>query len=194
MSEWHTALHSSSLTAIILPEGVTSIGTRAFSGCSSLTAIVLPKNLKDIGSQAFANCTELHDVYCNAEEVPSTVGDAFDGSYPEKATLHVPASALDAYKSTEPWSSFGTIAAIEGAEEEAGIITIPAKPVLISTQGGTITVSGLAAGTEVTAYSTSGTQLTTTANDGTATLNTDLTAGSIAIVKMGEHSITIAIK
>ena len=172
MSEWHTALHS-----------------------SSLTAIVLPKNLNNVGLQAFANCTELRDVYCNAEEVPSTVGDAFDGSYPEKATLHVPASALDAYKSTEPWSSFGTIAAIEGAEEEAGIITIPAKPVLISTQGGTITVSGLAAGSEVTAYSTSGTQLTTaTANDGTATLKTDLTAGSIAIVKMGEHSITIAIK
>ena len=66
---------------------------------------------------------------------------------------------------------------------------------LISTQGGTITVSGLAAGTAVAAYSTAGTLLATaTATDGTATLATSLEAGNIAIVKMGDYSIRIAIK
>ena len=132
-------------------------------------------------------------MYCYAEEVPSAENSAFEGSHPEKATLHVPANALDAYKTTAPWSSFGTIVALE--DEEDGILTIPSKPVLISTQGSTITVSGLAAGTEVTAYSTAGTQLTTaTATEGTATLATNLEAGSIAIVKIGEHSIKVAIK
>ena len=130
-------------------------------------------------------------MYCYAEKVPSTENNAFDGSYPEYATLHVPASAQDAYKTTSPWSNFGTIV----AEEEAGIITIPSKAVFISTQDGTITVSGLADGTEVTAYSTAGKQLAAaTATDGTATLATGLEAGNIAIVKMGEHSIRIAIK
>lgn len=79
--------------------------------------------------------------------------------------------------------------------EDNGILTISANPVLISTQGGVITVSGLAAGTAVTAYDTAGTQLATaTATDGTATLATNLEAGSIAIVKMGDYSIKVAIK
>ena len=83
----------------------------------------------------------------------------------------------------------------EEHEENNGILTIPSKPVLISTQGGTITVSGLAAGTAVAAYSTAGTQLATaTATDGTATLATNLEAGNIAIIKMGDYSIRIAIK
>ena len=56
-------------------------------------------------------------------------------------------------------------------------------------------MSGLADGTEVTVYSTAGAQLATAESaDGTATLNTDLTAGNIAVVKIGEHSIKVAIK
>ena len=83
----------------------------------------------------------------------------------------------------------------EEHKENNGVLNIPAKPVLISTQGGTITVSGLAAGTAVAAYSTAGTELATaTATDGTATLATNLTAGSIAIVKIGNYSIKVAIK
>ena len=83
----------------------------------------------------------------------------------------------------------------EEGEEEDNSITIPAKPVLISTQGGTITVSGVAAGTAVAAYSTASTELATaTATNGTATLTTNLTAGSIAIVKIGKYSIKVAIK
>ena len=106
---------SSSIKEIVLSEGVTSIGSYAFRNCSSLTAIVLPKSLESIGSQAFANCSELLDVYCYAEEVPSAEADAFDGSYPEYATLHVPASALETYKTTSPWSSFGTIVELGAA-------------------------------------------------------------------------------
>ena len=278
-SIWSYAFQNcSSLTSINIPESVTSIEYRTFYGCSNLSEIVLPKSLKYIRSEVFANCTELLDVYCHAEKVPSTLTDAFIGSYPEYVALHVPANALNAYKSTAPWSSFGTIVAIEDAEpmkkcappiisyvdgevvfacetegaiiksevnenaagkfegtripltptytisayatkenyedsdiatatlcwiacnEEAeepgeGIINIPSKAVLISTQGGTITVSGLTAGTEVAVYSTAGAQLATaTATDDTATLSTDLTTGDIAIVKIGKHSIKVAIK
>ena len=97
----------SSLTSITLPEGVTSIGDRAFRDCSSLITITLPKSVDYIGDNAFANCPELTDVYCYAESVPNTDADAFDGSYPEYATLHVPAGAINSYKATAPWSSFG---------------------------------------------------------------------------------------
>ena len=40
--------------------------------------------------------------------MPETVTNAFDDSYPENATLHVPDESLDAYKNTDPWSRFGT--------------------------------------------------------------------------------------
>ena len=36
----------------------------------------------------------------------------------KSATLYVPASAIDAYKTTEPWSKFGTIQTLEGTEVE----------------------------------------------------------------------------
>ena len=43
-------------------------------------------------------------------------------SYVEKATLHVPASALEAYKTTMPWSMFGTFVSFE--DEAVDISTI----------------------------------------------------------------------
>ena len=265
-----------SLTNITIPEGVTSIDSETFYGCTSLTTIVLPKSVKYVFSKAFANCSELTDVYCYAESVPSTKADAFDGSYPEYATLYVPTSALNDYKSSAPWSSFGTIKTIENVTlekcatptisyvdgkvvfvcdtegatvksnikeniagdyndmevafiptytitayatkaqyensdevtltlcwvpckenhgDDNGILTIPSHPVLISTQGGTITLSGLAEGTEIAVYTTAGTEVATaTATNGTATLTTGLEAGSIAIVKIGNYSIKVAIK
>ena len=66
---------------------------------------------------------------------------------------------------------------------------------LISARDGVLTLSGLAEGTEVAVVTTGGTTVATaTATNGTATLATNLEAGSIAIVKMGDYSIRIAIK
>ena len=57
------------------------------------------------------------DVYCLAENVPSTYSDAFSESYQESISLHVPAKSINAYKATEPWSKFYEIVAIEGIVE-----------------------------------------------------------------------------
>ena len=127
----------SSLTAINIPEGVTSIGYGAFGFCSSLTTIVLPKSIKDIYGEAFANCAELYDVYCYAEMVPSTEANAFNGSYIDYATLHVPASALNDYKTTAPWSSFGAIVSL--TEEKVTSITLSHTEATL-TEGQTLTL------------------------------------------------------
>ena len=106
----------SSLTSITIPNSVTSIGYQVFLGCTSLTSITIPKSVTKIRSQAFAKCSKLEEVYCLAEKVPSTETDAFQDSYPNYATLYVPASAINDYKTTAPWSEFGTIKTIEGGE------------------------------------------------------------------------------
>ncbi len=58
-----------SLTSITIPESVTSIGEWAFSGCSSLTSITIPASVTSIGSEAFYGCSSL-TIYCEAASQP----------------------------------------------------------------------------------------------------------------------------
>ena len=56
------AFWDSYLTAITLPDGLESIGDKAFYSCSSLTAIDIPSSVTSIGEEAFRSCTSLKDV------------------------------------------------------------------------------------------------------------------------------------
>ncbi len=115
----------SSLTTVTIPNSVTSIYEYAFSGCSGLTSVSIPHSVTGIGSEAFGNCENLTDVYCLAEKLRNdinsgegiyTYSDAFKDSYPQSMTLHVPAAAIEAYKGTEPWSSFKSFVPIGEGE------------------------------------------------------------------------------
>ena len=58
----------SSLTSIKIPSGVTSIGIYAFSDCSSLTSIEIPSSVTSIGAFVFRDCSSLTSI-----EIPSSV-------------------------------------------------------------------------------------------------------------------------
>lgn len=49
----------SSITAVNIAEGVTSIGACAFWGCSSLASVTTPSTISTIGFGAFTDCTRL---------------------------------------------------------------------------------------------------------------------------------------
>ena len=98
----------SSLTSVTIPNSVTSISENAFYWCKKLTSISIGSGIKTIGKKAFAECESLENVYCHTEIIPSAEKDAFNNSYIDYATLHVPEISLSQYKRREPWSGFGT--------------------------------------------------------------------------------------
>ncbi len=110
--EYSAFVRCSKLTSVTIPNSVSSIGEHAFYGCSGLTSISIGNGVKNIGNNAFANCSNLTDVYCLAENIPTTSQNAFNDSYIEYSTLHVPVSSVNAYKTAEPWKYFKSIVAL----------------------------------------------------------------------------------
>ena len=66
----------SSLSEIVIPSSVTSIGDSAFYGCSSLSEIVIPSSVTSIGKGAFVRCDSLSEIV-----IPSSVTSIGDSTF-----------------------------------------------------------------------------------------------------------------
>ena len=186
----------SGLTSIAIPDGVSELGEMAFMYCSNLASIKIPDgvtklgestfrsltsatiggSVKTIKKNSFTDCPALADVYCLAENVPSTDLYAFD-SYILQAILHVPSNAVDAYMAQEPWRFFQCIVPLD--DESIGTIFYNSP-----TSGSTIDV-----------YSVDGKLIgsATDSND-TADITNHLPSGTAVIIKMGGKSMKIIVK
>ena len=56
------------IKAVVISEGVTSIGENAFANCTSLMDITIPASVTNIGQDAFAGCGRLKNVTYNGTE------------------------------------------------------------------------------------------------------------------------------
>lgn len=105
------------LSSVSIPNNVTFIGLEAFDGCTGLKTLILGNKLDYISLWAFELCEDLTDVYCYAENVPSTESDyIFHGSHIDYATLHVPAKSVNLYNAKAPWNQFKDIVALNDEE------------------------------------------------------------------------------
>ena len=59
-SPWYS--YRSSITSVVIEEGVTNIGNYAFQNCSGLTSVTIPNSVTSIGENAFYNCHNLTSV------------------------------------------------------------------------------------------------------------------------------------
>lgn len=84
----------------------------AFDSCTNLTSVTIGCGVTSIGKSAFNGCSSLTNVYCYAENVPSTSSSTFNNSSISSAILHVPAGSVSAYKAAEPWKNFKSIVAL----------------------------------------------------------------------------------
>ena len=69
------AFYDSTITSIVIPDGVTSIGKTAFYG-STIASIVIPDSVTFIGDQAFSYCRSLTSI-----EIPNGVTSIGNGGF-----------------------------------------------------------------------------------------------------------------
>ena len=98
------------LTSVTIPTGVTTIDERAFLGCHSLTSITIPYSVTYIGECAFSYCVDLASITCNAPTPP--VCDETDDVFADidrTIPVYVPAASVSAYQTANVWSEFTNI-------------------------------------------------------------------------------------
>lgn len=78
---------------------------------------------------------------------------------------------------------------------ETGVAQVEARAVLIQSKNGQIDVTGLDDGTNIAVYGINGTQLgSAVSRGGNASVDTNMAAGSVVIVKIADKSIKVAMK
>lgn len=94
-----------------IPQSVEIIGQAAFAGCEKLNAVTIPKNVHAIRAWAFDRCGSLSYIRCDATEPPEVDGSSFNGVNKDNFTLEVPEKSVDLYRNAPGWKEFRRISA-----------------------------------------------------------------------------------
>ena len=89
-------LNGELVTDLVIPNSVTSIGDRAFYGCTGLTSVTIGNSVTNIGSLAFYDCSSLTSV-----TIPNSVTSIGDYAFDECSSLtaiYVPCGEMERFK------------------------------------------------------------------------------------------------
>ena len=107
-----------SLTSVTIPDSVTTIGEGVCYSCGSLTSVTIPDSVTTIGNSAFYYCSSLTSVYCKATTPPTLGGSSVFDSNKSGRKIYVTAESVEAYKAAENWSEYAAV--IVGYDFETG--------------------------------------------------------------------------
>lgn len=121
----------SSLTEVVIPEGVTKIGSYAFQACSSLESVVIPEGVTEIGNLAFYYCSSLTEVVI-PESVTEIGGSAFQDC-PSLTKVVLPESVTEIGSDAFGYCSSLTEVVFEGGVPKgfvgSGLSGLPGAPI-----------------------------------------------------------------
>lgn len=107
------AFYSNRLTSLVIPEGVVTIETYAFTAQKSgaVQHLILPSTLKTIGDYAFNGLSsglpaDIPTVTCHALVPPACGIEVFSQKTLDSAQLNVPVASLLQYRAAAVWKDF----------------------------------------------------------------------------------------
>ena len=141
----------SGLASVTIPNSVSEIGVWAFENCSGLTSVTIPNSVTSIGDGAFNRCSKILSFTSQNATPPTLPSEGVFEGMPRSCQLYVPASSKVAYQTAVGWTFFTFV----NAFGEGDIETIDSDSVSVTAAGGAIRVEG-AEGAEAEVYSLSG--------------------------------------
>ena len=92
---------------LTLPKGTVSLHDYALAGRTSLSSVVLPSSVTTIGREAFRSASALTELRVGAKEVPTLTGaDVFTGVSTTSCKLSVPSGMKTKYAQKAQWKEF----------------------------------------------------------------------------------------
>lgn len=85
---------------VVVPYGVTSMGSYSFQDCTGLKSIVLPESVITLSRGCLERCTGLTSIKFTSLTPPSSINSTAFGSLPTTCKIYVPTGTLSAYTST----------------------------------------------------------------------------------------------
>ena len=74
--DWHNSQYTNIIESVIIEDGITNIGVRAFENCINLASIEIPEGVTEIGEYAFYGCSSLIKI-----EIPEGVIEIGDYAF-----------------------------------------------------------------------------------------------------------------
>ena len=97
----------------MIPDSVTLIDNTAFYRCTALTSVTIGESVTSIGVRAFGGCTGVTRLESRAEVPPACGYYALDDINKQTCELFVPIKSLDAYKAADQWKEFIFITGVD---------------------------------------------------------------------------------
>ena len=107
----------SGLTSVTIGNSVTSIGDYAFTDCSGLTSVTIGNSVTSIGYDAFRGCSGLTKLVSLAVEPPICGRGAFEKVDKTTCQLLVPEESINKYKTADQWKEFLYILGYDGVDD-----------------------------------------------------------------------------